>query len=181
MRVKDEKALGYYHSIIHNIAQSELCIHELREMGIVEVLLPYLKSSKDKILLTTLASLADIVDDSEAAHLETGGDLFKFLLKTLKSAMNDRHRRFKGWSARELARTVRRIAKNDVNKKSLVAQGSLPVLVSLTESKYEDEQIEAFGALWMLSFDKENQDIMLQNEAVMEALVNSRKSQNKKN
>lgn len=36
---------------------------------------------------------------------------------------------------------VRRIAKNDVNKKSLVAQGSLPVLVSLTESKYEDEQI----------------------------------------
>lgn len=40
--------------------------------------------------------------------------------------------------------------------------------------------IEAFGALWMLSFDKENQDIMLQNEAVMEALVNSRKSQNKK-
>lgn len=180
MRVKDEKALGYYHSIIHNIAQSELCIHELREMGIVEVLLPYLKSSKDKILLTTLASLADIVDDSEAAHLETGGDLFKFLLKTLKSAMNDRHRRCKGWSARELARTVRRIAKNDVNKKSLVAQGSLPVLVSLTESKYEDEQIEAFGALWMLSFDKENQDIMLQNEAVMEALVNSRKSQNKK-
>lgn len=40
--------------------------------------------------------------------------------------------------------------------------------------------IEAFGALWMLSFDKENQDIMLQTEAVMEALVNSRKSQNKK-
>lgn len=40
--------------------------------------------------------------------------------------------------------------------------------------------IEAFGALWMLSFDKENQDIMLQNEAIMEALVNSRKSQNKK-
>ncbi len=97
--------MGYYHSIIHNIAQSELCIHELREMGIVEVLLPYLKSSKDKILLTTLASLADIVDDSESAHLETGGDLFKFLLKTLKSAMNDRHRRCKGWSARELARS----------------------------------------------------------------------------
>lgn len=36
---------------------------------------------------------------------------------------------------------IRRIAKNDVNKKSLVTQGSLPVLVSLINSEYEDEQI----------------------------------------
>lgn len=36
---------------------------------------------------------------------------------------------------------IRRIAKNDGNKKSLVTQGSLPVLVSLTNSGREDEQI----------------------------------------
>lgn len=32
----------------------------------------------------------------------------------------------------------------------------------------------------MLLFDKENQDVMFQNEAVMEVFVNSRKFQNKK-
>lgn len=36
---------------------------------------------------------------------------------------------------------IRRIAKNDGNKKSLVTQGSLPVLVSLTNSEREDEQM----------------------------------------
>lgn len=36
---------------------------------------------------------------------------------------------------------IRRIAKNDGNKKSLVTQGSLQVLVSLTNSVREDEQI----------------------------------------
>lgn len=39
---------------------------------------------------------------------------------------------------------------------------------------------EGYGALWMLSFDKGNQDIMLQDDAVMEAFINFRKSQNKK-
>lgn len=105
MQVKDEKALGYYYLIIYNIVQSEFCIYELREMGIVEVFLFYFKLSKDKILLTILVSLVDIVDDSEVAYLEIGGDLFKFLLKILKFVMNDRYRRCKGWFVKELVRS----------------------------------------------------------------------------
>lgn len=176
----DEDVLDHYISIVHNIAQSENSNTELRKIGFVEVLLPYLKSRSDSILLVTLTTLADLVDDSEAKHLEANRDLFKFLLKCLTFSLNDRHRRCEGWSAMELTRTIRRIAKNDVNKKSLVAEGSLPVLVALSQSKHEDEQIEAFGALWVLSFDKDNQDIMLQDDAVMETLIKFRKSQNKK-
>lgn len=74
-------------------------------MGIVEVFLFYFKLSKDKILLTILVSLVDIVDDSEVAYLEIGGDLFKFLLKILKFVMNDRYRRCKGWFVKELVRS----------------------------------------------------------------------------
>ena len=43
---------------------------------------------------------------------------------------------------------IRRISKNDVNKKGLVSQGCLPVLVSLTESAYEDEQIGKKQMKW---------------------------------
>lgn len=180
MRGNDDDVLDHYISLIHNIAQSENCNTELRKIGFVEVLLPYLKSSSESILLVTLATLADLVDDSEAKHLETNGGLFKFLLKCLTYSLNDRHRRCEGWSTMELARTIRRIAKNDVNKKSLVAEGSLPVLVALSQSKHEDEQIEAFGALWVLSFDSDNQEIMLQDDAVMETFISFRTSQNKK-
>lgn len=91
--------------MIHNIAQSENCNTELRKIGFVEVLLPYLKSSSHSILLVTLATLADLVDDSEAKHLETNRDLFKFLLKCLTYALNDRRRRCEGWSVKELARS----------------------------------------------------------------------------
>lgn len=102
---KDEKLLGSYLSIIHNMAQSETTVTELRDHGFVELHLPFLKSSKDKVLLTCLATLADLVDESQAKHLETDGEFFKFLLKFLKSAISDKHRRCKGWSARELARS----------------------------------------------------------------------------
>lgn len=35
---------------------------------------------------------------------------------------------------------------------------------------------EAMGALWTLSFDKENQDVMLQDDAVMKNFINLRTS-----
>ena len=39
---------------------------------------------------------------------------------------------------------------------------------------------EAFGALWMLSFDKENQDVILEDDSVMGSLLKNRTSQCKK-
>ena len=102
----DEELLENYLGIIHNMAQSETTITtELRDHDFVELHLPFLKSSNDKVLLICLATLADLVDESQAKHLETGGEFFKFLLKFLKSAISDKHRRCKGWSARELARS----------------------------------------------------------------------------
>lgn len=74
-------------------------------MGFVNVLLPYLKSENGSMFLVTLATLAELVDESEAKHLETDANFFELLLNCLNNAIHDRHRRFKGWSARELARS----------------------------------------------------------------------------
>lgn len=38
--------------------------------------------------------------------------------------------------------------------------------------------LEAFGALWVLSFDKDNQKIMLKDDSVMEAFKKFRTSHN---
>lgn len=74
-------------------------------MGFVNGILPYLKSKKESIFLVTLATLAELVDDSEAKHLETDAYFFAFLLKCLNTAINDHRRRCGVWSARELARS----------------------------------------------------------------------------
>lgn len=101
----DNHIIHFYISVVHNMAQSELCNNELRGMGFVNVLLPYLKSQNESVFLVTLATLAELVDDSEAQHLETDAYFFAFLLKCLNTAINDRRRRYNGWSARELARS----------------------------------------------------------------------------
>ena len=105
VQTEDEKLLESYLSIIHNMAQSETTVTELRDHGFVELHLPLLKSSKETVLLSCLATLADLVDESQAKHLETDGEFFKLLLNFLKSAISDKYRRCKGWSARELARS----------------------------------------------------------------------------
>lgn len=74
-------------------------------MGFVNLLLPYLKSENGSMFLSTLATLAELVDESEAKHLETDANIFELLLNCLNNAIHDRHRRFKGWSTRELARS----------------------------------------------------------------------------
>lgn len=72
-------------------------------MGFVDVLLPYLKTEN---FLVTLATLAELVDDSEAKHLETDAYIFEYLLECLNNAIHDRHRRLQGsWSVRELTRS----------------------------------------------------------------------------
>lgn len=101
----ENSIIQIYIGVVLNIAQSEQCNDELREMGFVDVLLPYLKSKVESIFLLTLATLAELVDDSEAKHLQADAYFFAFLLKCLNAAINDRRRRYNGWSARELARS----------------------------------------------------------------------------
>lgn len=74
-------------------------------MDTVDVLLPYLKSENGTNFILTMSILAELFDDSEAKYLETDACFFKILLKCLNNAINDCHRRFDGWSARELTRS----------------------------------------------------------------------------
>lgn len=100
-----QENITLYIGVVHNIAQSEHCNNELREMGFVDVLLTYLETESVTPFLLTLSTLAELVDDSEARLLETDAHFFELLLKYLKNAIDNRRRRFSGWSARELARS----------------------------------------------------------------------------
>ncbi|XP_033727094.1 uncharacterized protein LOC117316559 [Pecten maximus] len=151
-------------SIIHNIAMQDKNIEKLHSQGFVDLLKPYLNSPIEKYRLSAVASLADIVNEQESEIIRTDEGVMKFLKNSLTRVMKEKNRRIFGWSPQELARTVKRIARNDANKRALVEQGVLPPLVKLAESEDVKEQREAVGAMWTLSFDKENQKDMVQDD-----------------
>ncbi|KAK3083289.1 hypothetical protein FSP39_018644 [Pinctada imbricata] len=172
---KEVKMVNYLLSITHNIAQAEDHAVSLRSKGFVDVLLLYLNAKTKKTILTVLASLADLLDESEAKKIEANQEFFKSLMEFLSKALADSKRRHQGWSSRELARTIRRLARNDSNKRALVTNGSLPLLVELIGSQDLEEKREAFGALWTLSFDEDNQDTMISGtDGVIEVFLSHR-------
>ncbi|XP_069106093.1 uncharacterized protein [Argopecten irradians] len=148
-------------AILHNIAMQDQNTEKLHRKGFVEVVKPYLNSSKETYRLFALATLADIVNEEESEILRADVGVMKFLKNSLTKVMEEKNRRIFGWSPQELARSMSRIARNDNNKRVLFEQGVTVPLVQLADGEDVEEQREAVGALWTLSFDKQNQEDMI--------------------
>nr|KAG5710906.1 hypothetical protein BaRGS_027057 [Batillaria attramentaria] len=155
-------------SILHNMAMQEENVEYLRDLKTSEVLWDYLLATDDDIRLTSLATLADISTDTESGRLATSSDQVKFVLELLGKALNRRDHTYNGWSGTEIVRAVRQLARNDVNKKLLVDDGVLPLLVQGADSDLEDEKVESIEALWRLSFSKDNKARFVENEELMD-------------
>ena len=91
--------------ILHNVAQEEENVPELREIGVIEASKPYLESHVDMRRLSCLAILADLVNEQESQLLQSNSDSIAFLIKCLNTAVAQETRRSNGWSAREIARS----------------------------------------------------------------------------
>ncbi|XP_052086155.1 uncharacterized protein LOC127723543 isoform X2 [Mytilus californianus] len=159
LKENDTILLGLYMGISHNIAQKEELTGGFREVGIVEAVKPYLNSYQERKQLTSLAILANVINEEESEILKSNEGLITFTIKSLKRGMNDKMRRNGiGWSVRETVRTIRMVAKNDNNKTTVYTCGAVPLLVELANQPGDaDEQREAVEALWSLSFDQQIQ------------------------
>ncbi|KAL5013584.1 hypothetical protein ScPMuIL_007854 [Solemya velum] len=178
LKEADAKILKWMLSIVHNCSMVESSISRLRSLDFTSTLIPFLSSNSEVTQLQAMASLADIVDEKESEVLQTHPDNIQFVMTVLGKSLGAKDRRHIGWSAKELGRTVRRLARNDANKKLLVTEGALPLLVELAQTGNEDEQEEALLSLWMLAFDEDNRKTMTADEDVMKLLIHFNKSAN---
>ncbi|XP_076437546.1 uncharacterized protein LOC143276783 isoform X2 [Babylonia areolata] len=158
-------------SVMHNVSMRDDNGARLRELDATSVLLPYLESHNDIYKLSAYASLADIVTEEEADKLSTSPKLARFLLKRLENALKAKDHRCYGWSVTELVRAVRRLARNDANKRLLVEQGALPLLSEGVKSSFEDEKMGCMEALWVLSFDKDNVKEIMRQEELLDSII----------
>ncbi|KAJ8322282.1 LOW QUALITY PROTEIN: hypothetical protein KUTeg_000753 [Tegillarca granosa] len=166
-------------TIIHNLGMVDENISRLRDLKFVDILTKYLDYPNHCVRFDAITALADLVNDAESEVLQEGQHTFKFLNTVLKLALEDEQRHYYGFAAWELARTIRRIAMNDTNKRALVETGCLSSLVKLAQSNDTKERREAVGALWTLSFDKENSHTMVndKNLGVVEIFTTYRTSE----
>ncbi|KAL3855662.1 hypothetical protein ACJMK2_014869 [Sinanodonta woodiana] len=142
---KDENFISGCLGIFHNISKIDQNIPRLRSLEIVPVLDSFLDAKKEMYHLAALATLANIIDEQESEILRDKPDVVIFLLETLKLAIQNDKRDDKGWSAHECAMAVRRIARNDANKKILVRLGCLQHLVELAETgNVEEQRVSSF-------------------------------------
>ncbi|KAK6960558.1 hypothetical protein BgiMline_035771 [Biomphalaria glabrata] len=157
-----EKMCKWFLSIVHNCGALKENLQRLRELNVIQTVLPYLDSQHESHRLTVLAILADLINEEEAELLCADVTLFQFILKSLDKALSTESHKNLGWSAQELTRAVKQLARNDANKEILVHEGCLPILVKLLDIGTEVELHEAIHCLWALSFNLKNKKRMME-------------------
>ncbi|XP_071100855.1 uncharacterized protein [Haliotis cracherodii] len=157
--------------IVHNIGMHDPCVPHLRSHNYTPVLLSYMDSKLSMSRLAAIAALADILDEKESDLLQSHKEGIKFLIKIFENSLKKRQHINRGWSSKELGRTVGRLARNDANKKMLVNDGALPLLLKLFKSDNVEEQKEAIESMWVLAFDEDNKQRMMEEPGLMEAVV----------
>ncbi|CAG5126765.1 unnamed protein product, partial [Candidula unifasciata] len=122
------------------------------------------------IRLSSISVLALLVNEEEAELLSTHVSIFQFMIKKLSKALKKEDHKDLGWSAAELTTAIGKLARNDANKKVLVDEGCLPLLVELLNAGEEREIKEALCCIWALSFDKENKNKMVNEPGLVTAV-----------
>lgn len=79
------------------------CITRIRHIGFTEVVQAYLMSEDNKDKLTSLSILAPIIEEKDKDIISANMDTVLLLLDYLKNGLDEKMRRYNGWSCTECA------------------------------------------------------------------------------
>ncbi|XP_041369843.1 uncharacterized protein LOC121383801 isoform X2 [Gigantopelta aegis] len=170
-----ESSMGAIHNCSINPANHQQ-FHKLR---VVNHIVPYLKCHSGKVKMMVLLTLVFVIDDEENPIFLANKTIFRFLVQYLISAWKSPDHQYDGFSVDNLLSGMLGLAKNDENKRELLAIGTLHILKVILKSGSVVEKRPAIECLWELSFSKENRIIILANHEVMELLMSLGRSDNK--
>lgn len=95
--------LGSLCGILHNITMFEDNVPKVRAVKCIEAEKPYLESKDNTIRLLCLATLADLVNESESEMIKSNDEIIEFLMLTISMAIDTDNRA--SWSLVELSRS----------------------------------------------------------------------------
>ncbi|CAG2198765.1 unnamed protein product [Mytilus edulis] len=94
--------LGSLCGILHNITMFEDNVPKVRAVKCIKAVKPYLESKDNTIRLLCLATLADLVNESESEMIKSNDEIIQFLMLTISMAIDTDNRA--SWSLVELSR-----------------------------------------------------------------------------
>ncbi|KAK2566761.1 hypothetical protein P5673_009438 [Acropora cervicornis] len=166
--------------VIYNLSKSIVNKKYFDSCGAVETLLSFYGTPISEYRMTALLCLAYLVDEMNNHLIMATEEAIKDLLELLEGACNSNTRRSLGFSAEEIAYGLRYVASHDGNKKMIGQLGGISVLAAmLKDATDQGEKSAAANALYVLSFDKENKDIIKDDSDIMGLLRNLQHSGDK--
>ena len=169
--VRAIRILGCCFNILYNLARKTELVKPAVDYEGKETLVYFAKSDIAIVSPLALLSLAYVVDEESNHLILAAEEILGALTSLLQRACKSERRKFDGFSAKELAEGLSRLAINDTNKKVLGEKGAISVLVSMIKTSNDDgEKASAVKALWMLAFDENNKKTIIQEKGALEIL-----------
>lgn len=167
--------------VLHNLSKRTDNKKYFDSSNAVETLLSFFGTQFPVYRMTSLLCLAYLVDEKNNHLIMASEEPIKDILNLLEKASNSADRRSLGFSAAEIAYGLSHVATNDGNKKMIGQLGGIPLLVPMLKSPedHEEERIAAVKALYMLSFDETNKEMIKGDDDTMTLLQNLQSSSNK--
>ncbi|XP_077863467.1 uncharacterized protein LOC144347218 [Saccoglossus kowalevskii] len=168
-------------AVIANCSFHEASRGVVKQSRILDVMSPLMTAGLDDLDIYFVLIPAYLVNEEQSEKLFHDQSIINNIVKHVEKATKQKHRRSRGFSVHELCVLIGRLAVNDVNKTSIVKAGAVPLLIGIVKGdKLIDEKIAAIEALRHLSFNEENQAIILQTEGAVELLETLQKHDNSK-
>ncbi|CAH1238555.1 Hypp5602 [Branchiostoma lanceolatum] len=164
--------------ILHNCAKVMENRTILRQLGLIDHLLPWINTSDEELKTVTVMTLAYIVGEEDNELIMTDDSVIGFILTVFTEAVDSGSMRSQGFSAMEMAMGISQLAQNDDNKVMIVEKGALPLLVQLMETGDEEEQEQGARAVWQLAFHDANKDKIRAEPRLMYQLKRLKDSKN---
>ena len=169
--VRAIRILGCCFNILYNLARKTDLVKANVDFEGKETLVYFAKS--DIVIVSPLAllSLAYVVDEESNHLILAAEEILEALTSLLQKAFESERRKFDGFSVKELAEGLSRLAINDTNKRVLGEKGAIQVLVSIIKtSNDKSERASAVNALWVLAFDENNKKAITQDKEALDIL-----------
>ena len=169
--VRAIRILGCCFNILYNLARKTDLVKANVDFEGKETLVYFAKSNIAIVSPLALLSLAYVVDEESNHLILAAEEILGALTSLLQKAFESERRKFDGFSAKELAEGLSRLAINDTNKRVLGEKGAIQVLVSIIKTSNDNsEKASAVNALWVLAFDENNKKAITQDKETLDIL-----------
>ena len=169
--VRAIRILGCCFNILYNLARKTDLVKANVDFEGKETLVYFAKSDIAIVSPLALLSLAYVVDEESNHLILAAEEILGALTSLLQKAFESERRKFDGFSAKELAEGLSRLAINDTNKRVLGEKGAIQVLVSIIKTSNDNsEKASAVNALWVLAFDENNKKAITQDKETLDSL-----------